>query len=180
MHKSRFLALDVSNLYARCGDMWFAFQLAMARPELIPPDCSLGRPSRLYVPANEKPRYAFSTIVLTAEYVDSAMALCHSIRQACMNSLPSDIDVVVYVTEPEKRGLNVSRLLCCFSHGKELALVTVSKPPVEYRGMMYMDADFIVMRFDTLERVLGSTISFGAGIGIGARGLSTGTAGCWC
>lgn len=131
---------------------------------------------------NGSPRYAISTIVLTPNYQETAMALCMSIRSSFPEKiLPSDIDLVVYVPE-NAQGRNVSAdlLTCCFSQLHKVPLINVSQPPsfdrfkeqyiklnlwqqTQYERLLYLDADFIVVTIDPLIDILRhSNIEFGA------------------
>ena len=126
--------------------------------------------------------YAIATIVLTQSYQDTAMALCMSIRSSLAeDGLPSDVDLVAYVPEnAHQRSIDPSLLRCCFSRVHTLPLIHVSRPPsyerfmeqyiklnlwrqTEYRRMVYMDADFVVVRVNALLDLLrNAPIAFGA------------------
>lgn len=127
-------------------------------------------------------QYAIATIVLTQSYQDTAMALCMSIRLSfAEGDLPSDVDLVAYVPENAyERSIDPSLLRCCFSRIHTLPLIHVSRPPsferfkeqyiklnlwrqTEYRRMVYMDADFVVVRVQALLDLLrDAPIAFGA------------------
>ena len=80
--------------------------------------------------------------------------------------------------DPVGRGIETDRLTKCFHHVVELPLVSVSRPPsfqrfkeqyiklhlweqLRYERLLYMDADFNIVRFDKLMGALRSDIDFG-------------------
>lgn len=119
--------------------------------------------------------YAISTMVLTSEYLESAMSLCESIRRGLNDDLPSDLELVVFVVQPEERQTPVEWLSCCFTRVLELPILSVSRLPVhnrfqeqytklhfwnqtQYEHLLYIDADATVLHTQPLLDILRSPV----------------------
>lgn len=124
---------------------------------------------------NANSLYAISTMVLTSKYLESAMSLCESIRRELNDDLPSDLELVVFVVQPEERQIPVEWLSCCFTRVLELPVLSVSKLPVfdrfkeqytklhfwnqtQYNHLLYIDADATVLRVQPLLDILRSPV----------------------
>lgn len=133
--------------------------------------------TKMLVVDEQRPVYALVTLTLTPDYVVGSQALCLSIRK---HSVPPDVELVAYIPlDYEERGVYPQQLHC-FDRVETLVPVHVSKPPsffrfkeqyvklrlwskIQYKKIVYLDSDFLVVQLDPLISVLRSpAIHFGA------------------
>jgi hypothetical protein len=125
-------------------------------------------------------RYAISTLVLSPNYVATAMKLCFSLRKNWPQ--PEDVDVVALVGDDvDLPAKSEDALRCCFDEVLRVTPIRVHIgwalvyprlatqftklrlwEETNYRRLIYLDADTTVVDPPALEALLRSPVSFGS------------------
>jgi hypothetical protein len=134
-------------------------------------------------PTASMPKLGISTLVLSDQgYRQGALVLCDSMRELAGKDVQfgQEIDLIAFVPQDyAARQIDIESLKCCFTHIIPLEHVKVSRPSriqrfqeqyiklrlwnlLQYKRLIYMDADFLVTNFKELNRLLHTDIPFGA------------------